>query len=758
MALNVTFAGYAYRDGGSLSNSDINYQAFFYKVNGGSSTSKWNDVRTVESSGYYSFNLGDGDFLTQDGAASSSDRVVVVFWKGTPLGTNRNDVCTIMDEWGAFEAVLDGSDVYTKQAQVKVNIIPNIIWSFPDTGYVDTNYSSSHTSNDAHSWSFMGNTMHHWYTRYGETINWVNQVDESNYYWDDGDSDLNLSGVVVGTHQWGSSGLYDVDLVIEDKCGGTASGTEQIQIYWHSPTADITMTPSTPDPNEPISFQWTGTDVDNRITTIDWVVYDFGIYGSTNTTTSGQLRDNVVPHTDGTGTAWCGQTSVSGAFTNPGTHNVAIVIHWNDGFSDQVINYDENFTQGLFSGPNLSFTQDPPQATISGTVEFNNTSTDVSRVGLGLPDCTEYDWTWTDDGVGTSYLDKPYSYKLQQTPGSAFCSVELCADYSDGWVTHQTCAEQTVVFSTTVTVTQVDCYYNLNIVGTSSDGTISGYSWEIYYDTASGTGSWDLVWSSPQGMDQNDKKSCFTDVGYYRLKGYVHGSGATTSDYEDLYIGVVCTEEGIISSLPMWNGTGVDDVGGDWSRSGFGTESSAAKYAGTNGLDATSMVVDSTVTFDTLAPIDLSDYGILMLRVKVNSWASESGRLKISFDDFANWVDLADYVNIYDNEWQQAFISLEDLGVDSDIVTSLNLRSTGNMSLYFDDITLGIGTLIYRYLPTCEPQFTSHEEGALYVKGDPFDLTMSADVDEQEPHINANVEELTPRMGGSDLKPSMKTY
>ena len=77
MALNVTFDGYSYFGDNSISNSNVSYQAYFYKVNSGSSTSAWNTVRTVESTGYWNVNLGDGDWLGQTGVASSGDIVIL---------------------------------------------------------------------------------------------------------------------------------------------------------------------------------------------------------------------------------------------------------------------------------------------------------------------------------------------------------------------------------------------------------------------------------------------------------------------------------------------------------------------------------------------------------------------------------------------------------------------------------------------------------------------------------------------------------
>jgi hypothetical protein len=124
-------------------------------------------------------------------------------------------------------------------------------------------------------------------------------------------------------------------------------------------------------------------------------------------------------------------------------------------------------------------------------------------VGLGLPDCTEYDWRWTDNGVDTDYLNKPFSYELNETPASSNCSVRLCADYSDG--------------------------------------SVSGYSWDVYRSTSSGiSGPYELMWTSPVGIEQNDKKVCFTEENYFKIVGYVYGTGTTTSGYDYLYVDEVC--------------------------------------------------------------------------------------------------------------------------------------------------------------------------------------------------------------------------
>jgi len=303
-------------------------------------------------------------------------------------------------------------------------------------------------------------------------------------------------------------------------------------------------------PDTTVSFDYVGDNPDSRILYIDWTIADTGAYGNTTTTISGEIYTNTVYHTAGSGTDWCSHSGTAGAFTNPGTHNVNADVVWNDGWDTSTESYDDDFYQLRYTGPTVDFTQSPPQAVVGSGISFINNSSSTSRVGLGLPDCKEYDWELDDDGILTTAIDKPFSYDFDVTPTTDNCSVELCAEYSDGWDTQRTCDTDTVVFETTVSISEVDCYYNLHIIGTSDDGTTTGYSWDIYKDsTCSGTclsgtsGSWDLVWTSPTGIGENDKTIAFTEACCYRIYGYVHGTGATTNDYEDLYVSLadICT-------------------------------------------------------------------------------------------------------------------------------------------------------------------------------------------------------------------------
>jgi len=534
MALNITLDGFVYKEDGTISSSNVSYQAYFYKANSGSSNSKWNSSRIVEATGYYSINLGDGDWLTQNGSAAAGDVIILVFW--SPVSADRMDSCGFLTQWSCFRVVLDGSSTYTTQVQIKSNYCPNLSWSLPTTGLVNHNITLANNSTDQHQWNFMGNTMYQrntWYT----TLMSVNKVNNSGYDWGDGNFNSNLPGTTNGTHSWSSSGDYDVQIIIEDDCDCTVTGTDTIRIFNNPPVPDIAMTPADPDPNEPVAFRYSGTDVDDSISNIAWVIEDNGSYGHTDTLAD-VGRDTTVPHTEGLGTSWCGESASAGAFTNPGSHKVSIVISWWDGFNIQTMNYEEYFNQRVFNGPTVSFTQIPAQATVGSGVVFDNSTINYDRVGLGLPNCTEYDWFWTDGSITNSELDKLYDFDFERTPTSVDCNVRLCASWSDGWQTHYSCHTESVVFKTTVTVSEEDCYYKLGLIGTSSDGSVSGYSWTVSSGTTE-TGPWTEVWNSPTNMSQNPKTICFTAIGWYKIDGYIYGGG-TTSDSEIIYITEVC--------------------------------------------------------------------------------------------------------------------------------------------------------------------------------------------------------------------------
>jgi hypothetical protein len=540
----------------------------------------------------------------------------------------------------------------------------------------------------------------------------VNTITNSTYTWGDGDQDV-LSGTTNGAHSYSASGDYDIELVIEDGCGCTVTGTDQIRIYNRPPVPNIVMTPVNPAPNEQVSFSFSGTDIDDTITNIAWTIEDRGSYGNTDTVSAVNSRDTVIPHTNGTGTQWYGETPNMGAFTNPESHPVNIEITWWDGFSNQTMTYDETFTQGKFSGPDVNFMQDPADAELDVTVRFSNLTTNTDRVGLGLPDHFEYTWSWTDAGDLETTTDVPFTYELEKTPTSADCQVQLCAQWSDGWETHNTCESKDVVFGTVVTVTSEDCYYNLNIIGTSEDGSVSGYGWTVFSGVGQ-YGPWTETWTSPVGLEQNDKKICFTSLGWFKIEGTVYGTGASTSDDEILYVTTVCPAGDSIYNL--WNGTGIQDVGADWDHSGHGVETEAAKHSGTYGLDATGMKNNDKINFTApgVSNIPLGDYDFLRVWVNIQELSDE---IDIEFKTVGSKTGTTlNFINYVDTNkigvWQKAMVPLDDFNFPDSGETYLNkliLTATENSGIWLDDISLTIGTVERDVIPICAPEMYGTE-------------------------------------------------
>jgi hypothetical protein len=181
--------------------------------------------------------------------------------------------------------------------------------------------------------------------------------------------------------------------------------------------------------------------------------------------------------------------------------------------------------------------------------------------------------------------------------------------------------------------------------------------------------------------------------------------------------------------LIVWNGTGVDDVGGDWEHSGHGFEASYAKYNGTNGLDATELEENSSIMFSSETPDVIEDYDLLTFMLNIKSWQESKG---ITIDLYniigaqGIALDLEYYADLsFIDEWQKIYIPLEDFGFSSwgisDIdtfVDRLNFVSSGNIDIYLDDIQFGMGQVIKKVYGITTPEVDTEHAGDLNVKGE----------------------------------------
>jgi hypothetical protein len=185
--------------------------------------------------------------------------------------------------------------------------------------------------------------------------------------------------------------------------------------------------------------------------------------------------------------------------------------------------------------------------------------------------------------------------------------------------------------------------------------------------------------------------------------------GSLTTAKQDLTLGNASlkrvdngTEDMAINGLPagasliVWNGTGVGDVGGDWTATNQGSESpSADAGGGTNGWDSGAAAPNSYTEWDNGALLDVAGtYSTLdfMLQPKIYP---NNGTLQIQWRNNLGTVIgatllIENYVTNMDLDvWQQVSIPIADFNLGADVQRLRLVYKTGNpQQHYVDDIEL----------------------------------------------------------------------
>jgi hypothetical protein len=132
----------------------------------------------------------------------------------------------------------------------------------------------------------------------------------------------------------------------------------------------------------------------------------------------------------------------------------------------------------------------------------------------------------------------------------------------------------------------------------------------------------------------------------------------------------------------LWNGTGAEDTGGDWSRSGIGSESTESKKTGTNGLDTGVAALNDKSVFDYGSMFDLAGtYSTLEFWMQPKAYPVGSNfRVRwvdSNNDQVGGQCNVADYVpNMDVDVWQQVSIPIDDFNLGGN-VQKLQLRGAG---------------------------------------------------------------------------------
>lgn len=203
----------------------------------------------------------------------------------------------------------------------------------------------------------------------------------------------------------------------------------------------------------------------------------------------------------------------------------------------------------------------------------------------------------------------------------------------------------------------------------------------------------------------------------------------------------------------IWDGTGAEDYGADWLRSGFGFEADYAAYAGTNGLDASVMPAGQMVYFDkVLEPELVDDYDLLTFWINLHEYNNTSDmniRLYVAEDSTEYILKLSNYVNMSrTNVWQKVFVDLLDFGIPTQgtYVETVSLEATGPMSFYLDDANFAVGSVSTVTVPIQDVELSTH-------------FTEPADVigEEYEPSVTQEFTEDIPIMNTEDVKPKLSS-
>jgi hypothetical protein len=147
------------------------------------------------------------------------------------------------------------------------------------------------------------------------------------------------------------------------------------------------------------------------------------------------------------------------------------------------------------------------------------------------------------------------------------------------------------------------------------------------------------------------------------------------------------------SPVNLWNGTGIDDTGADWTASGTGSETTASKKNGTNGWDTGVAALNDDTVFNNGSMVDIDgSYDSLDFWMQVKAYPVGS-KMKIRWLDSAdsvvgNNVNVDDYVDNMDiDEWKAVSIPIEDFGLDGNVQKlQFRYRQVAGQQYWFDDI------------------------------------------------------------------------
>jgi hypothetical protein len=308
MAVNISVAGFITNE--ALAPIQAYVQVYFRQVNGGSSSSRWNTVVQTGADGYYSFNLGDGDFLTPTGNAGIGDQVLIAIWTGSDnvrLSANK----TLF----SYKTItLDGNDTIIPPTTNLITLADNVpvtSFSIPATIYQLTNTTLTNNSSDGSTDTGMEQRG---VSSFGLTVFDPSLIGIGHVDWS---VDSVVQTVITGSADAVvnlAQGTHHIDFTATDVLGnvGNVDHHATVQVIFRSPVVNsLTFSPASPTTDQSVTVTPSITDIDATIDGVDYAL------------------DGIVVQTNLSSSAtWTYTFTV-------GTKTITQTVRWNDGFTDR---------------------------------------------------------------------------------------------------------------------------------------------------------------------------------------------------------------------------------------------------------------------------------------------------------------------------------------------------------------------------------------------------------------------------------------
>ncbi len=246
------------------------------------------------------------------------------------------------------------------------------------------------------------------------------------------------------TCTYSSAGTKIVTLTVTDTNGKINTATQNVQVDFNAPTADFTMSSSTPNVGQSVTF--TDASVKGSGTINQWA-WTFGDGGTSNV------------------------QNPTHAYSTPGAETVTLTVTDANGKTSTATH---SLTVNDYNSPTASFSFNPATPNIAQTVTF----TDTSTKGSG----TINQWSWSFGDGGTSNIQSPtHAYS---TPGAK--TVTLTVTDTNGktsTATHSLTVNDYIPpaasFTFAPTTPNIGQTVTFTDTSTKGSGTINQWSWSF---------------------------------------------------------------------------------------------------------------------------------------------------------------------------------------------------------------------------------------------------------------------------------------